>query len=710
MVLNNDYSDFLSAPQASLDSTTAHEFNHSIQFGIGGLTGTTNSALPEDVFVEGGATWMEDEVQDGADDNYHYLWPDFGESMGAYGDPFPYPYWITFRGLTERYGTGSAGGSEQVMQQFWELSSQNTANNQSAMAAALATRGTTLGDAFHAYAVAVKFNRTCGGGYVYPYCFEEGPGYVAAAGSPPVNRTIASVGGNTTFSVDDNYALAWVALPSSSSEYDVTLTNNSGGGQLRGTVACDTGSGLVLSPLPAVAAGGQSRTLAGFDPVGCTSRVLVVTNQLQTSANPNNSNSRSFSVSTDASSSGMQTLSVTSPIGSGGTGTVTSSPTGIDCGDDCTESYVSGTEVTLTATPDAGSTFAGWGVDCSGTGTCTVTMSASHQVTAAFNPLVDEIAPQTTITGGPTGQTSDSTPTFSFTSNEAGSTFTCQIDAGTLFGCASPYTTTPALADGPHTFSVYARDTAGNADPTPDTRSFTVAGGSTDTDPPETTITGGPTGTTDDNTPTFTFGSDEANSTFVCQLDQGLALPCDSPHTTETLASGNHLFSVYARDSAGNADPTPATRDFTVAAGAGGGPGDDFIAPVISRMRLSPTRFRAARSGAPLAAAVGTRLSLRLSEAAMVTFRVNKLAPGRRVSGRCVRPTARNRRAPRCTRTVRLRGRIVRQLAAGTTALRYRGRLAGRRLRPGPYVLTAQARDGVGNRSAVRRVGFKIVR
>jgi hypothetical protein len=706
MVLNRDYSGFPSTPQASLDSTTAHEFNHSIQFGYGGLVGANT---PDDVFVEGGATWMEDEVQDEADDNYHYLWPAFRDSMGDYDNPSPYPYWITFRGLTERYGTGSPGGSEQVMQDFWELTSQNAESNQDAIAAAVAARGTTLADAFHAYAVAVKFNRACGGGYVYPYCFEEGPGYVSAEGATIVHDTIASVGGSGTSSVEDNYSLAWVALPASSGEYNVTLGNNSNqGGQLRGTVACDTGSELRLSPLPDVAGNGGSTTLVGFDPVGCASRVLVVTNESQTAANPSNSASRNFTVKTAAASPGMHTLSVTKT--SGGSGTVTSNPAGINCGGDCQQSYASGTEVTLTAAPAADSTFAGWGGACSGTGTtCTVTMDESRSVTAAFDLLVDAIAPQTTITGGPAGQTSDSTPTFSFTSNESGSTFTCQVDGGTPVACASPYTT-GALAGGPHTFSVYARDTAGNADPTPATRSFTVAGGSTDTDPPETTITGGPAGTTNDNTPTFTFSSDEANSTFVCQLDQGLALPCDSPHTTETLASGNHVFSVYARDSAGNPDPTPATRGFSVAVGAAGGPGDDFTAPVISRLRLAPTRFRAARSGVPLAAAVGTRLSLRLSERATVTFRVSRLAPGRRVNGRCVRPTARNRGAPRCTRSVRLRGRIVRQLAAGTTHLRYRGRLAGRRLRPGRYVLIAQARDAVGHRSAVRRAGFTIVR
>jgi uncharacterized repeat protein (TIGR02543 family) len=66
-------------------------------------------------------------------------------------------------------------------------------------------------------------------------------------------------------------------------------------------------------------------------------------------------------------------------------GTVTSSPAGIDCGSDCTETYASGTGVTLTAHPEGSAAFAGWSGACTGSApTCTLTMDRSRSVTATF--------------------------------------------------------------------------------------------------------------------------------------------------------------------------------------------------------------------------------------------------------------------------------------------------------------------------------------
>lgn len=77
------------------------------------------------------------------------------------------------------------------------------------------------------------------------------------------------------------------------------------------------------------------------------------------------------------------TLSVTKS--GSGSGTVTSSPTGINCGSTCSASYSSGTSVTLTAAAASGSTFGGWSGACTGTGACTVSMTAARSVTATFN-------------------------------------------------------------------------------------------------------------------------------------------------------------------------------------------------------------------------------------------------------------------------------------------------------------------------------------
>ncbi|HTS73440.1 MAG TPA: PASTA domain-containing protein [Gaiellaceae bacterium] len=79
-----------------------------------------------------------------------------------------------------------------------------------------------------------------------------------------------------------------------------------------------------------------------------------------------------------------------------GSGTVTSNPAGVSCGSACTFTAGSATSVSLTPAAAAGSTFAGFSGDCSGS-SCSLAMSANHSVTATFTtsaPPVQCIVPK----------------------------------------------------------------------------------------------------------------------------------------------------------------------------------------------------------------------------------------------------------------------------------------------------------------------------
>lgn len=107
-------------------------------------------------------------------------------------------------------------------------------------------------------------------------------------------------------------------------------------------------------------------------------------------------------------------------------GTVTSSPSGINCGTTCSGSFASGSTVTLTATPVSGSTFTGWGGACSGTGTCSVTMSSNQAVTATFAAGTTSYTLSVTKSGTGTGTVSSSPSGIS-----CGSTCSASYTSGT---------------------------------------------------------------------------------------------------------------------------------------------------------------------------------------------------------------------------------------------------------------------------------------
>jgi murein DD-endopeptidase MepM/ murein hydrolase activator NlpD len=81
---------------------------------------------------------------------------------------------------------------------------------------------------------------------------------------------------------------------------------------------------------------------------------------------------------------------------------------------------------------------------------------------------------------------------------------------------------------------------------------------------PDTQITSGPSGTVTQNTASFEFSSDSAGATFECSLDSAAFAACESPQTYTDLSDGTHRFQVRAVV-AGEADPTPASRSWTIA-------------------------------------------------------------------------------------------------------------------------------------------------
>ena len=91
-----------------------------------------------------------------------------------------------------------------------------------------------------------------------------------------------------------------------------------------------------------------------------------------------------------------------------GSGRVTSTPAGIDCGGVCMASFVPGKVVTLSAVADAGSSFGGWSGGCSGMGACQVRLDETKTVTVTFE--LQSFSLNVAKTGNGTGTLTSSPP------------------------------------------------------------------------------------------------------------------------------------------------------------------------------------------------------------------------------------------------------------------------------------------------------------
>src|SRR5207237_5411221 len=121
----------------------------------------------------------------------------------------------------------------------------------------------------------------------------------------------------------------------------------------------------------------------------------------------------------------------------------------------------------------------------------------------------------------PSNRTNAPNASFSFSSSKTGSTFQCQLDAGTAAACTSPQGYV-GLAAGSHTFTVTATDPAGNTGNA--TSTWTI-----DTTAPTVTISSQPTNPTNSTSASFSFSSSKTGSSFQCKLDAAAAASCSSP-------------------------------------------------------------------------------------------------------------------------------------------------------------------------------------
>jgi uncharacterized repeat protein (TIGR01451 family) len=171
---------------------------------------------------------------------------------------------------------------------------------------------------------------------------------------------------------------------------------------------------------------------------------------------------------------------------------------------------------------------------------------------------LDTTAPTLTITGGPSGPTSNPTPTFVFVAGGDVASIACHFDTEADVPCLGNFTPPAPLAGGVHIFHVQVSDLAGNSSAA--SRTFTV-----DLSPPETTILATDPARTNQTTRSFILTANEV-ATFECRLDGGAFGPCSGPSsfTTPTLGEGFHTFEARAIDGAGNVDPTPAVHTWFV--------------------------------------------------------------------------------------------------------------------------------------------------
>jgi hypothetical protein len=188
---------------------------------------------------------------------------------------------------------------------------------------------------------------------------------------------------------------------------------------------------------------------------------------------------------------------------------------------------------------------------------------------ASFSWRIDTMAPIVTLGSRPSDNSAETTPAFTFTSDDSTATFECQLlpSISTFAPCASPMTF-PAQIDGDYTFNVRATDFAFRVSAPAASFSWRI-----DTAAPVVTLGSRPSDITASKTPAFSFTSDDPNATFECQLTPSISTfaPCVSGTAFAAQNDGDHTFTARATDLAGNVS-VPASFSWRI----------DTVAPVVT--------------------------------------------------------------------------------------------------------------------------------
>jgi hypothetical protein len=141
--------------------------------------------------------------------------------------------------------------------------------------------------------------------------------------------------------------------------------------------------------------------------------------------------------------------------------------------------------------------------------------------------------------------------------------------------------------------------------------------------------------------------------------------------------------------------------------GVGPGGVSDTDPPVVTGLHATNSKFRAAKRAK---AKKGTTFKFKVSEDVSGKFTFTRRAPGRKAGKKCVKPTRKNHKHKRCTRSLTAGTYGRGGLKAGNVSVPFSGKVGKRKLKPGAYRATLVVTDPAGNKSKPATVKIKIVR